>query len=53
MFERILPGEKGYVAMQTNFGKLNIELFCDKVILGTNLWKAIIDVVHAGTENML
>ena len=31
MFERILPGEKGYVAMQTNFGKLNIELFCDKV----------------------
>ena len=31
MFERILPGEKGYVAVQTNFGKLNIELFCDKV----------------------
>lgn len=31
MFERILPGEKGYVAMKTNLGTLNIELFCDKV----------------------
>lgn len=31
MFERILPGEKGYVAIKTNFGTLNLELFCDKV----------------------
>jgi len=30
MFERILPGEKAYVAMKTNLGTLNIELFCDK-----------------------
>lgn len=31
MFERILPGEKAYVAMKTNLGTLNLELFCDKV----------------------
>ena len=30
MFERILPGEKGYVAMKTNLGVLNLELYCDK-----------------------
>lgn len=31
MFERILPGEKGYVAVNTNMGSLRVELFCDKV----------------------
>lgn len=30
MFERILPGEKAYVALKTNLGTLNLELFCDK-----------------------
>ena len=30
MFERILAGEKGYVAIKTNLGTINVELFCDK-----------------------
>lgn len=40
MFERILPGEKAYVAMKTNYGTLNLELFCDKVSNEVKLWQS-------------
>jgi peptidyl-prolyl cis-trans isomerase-like protein 2 len=56
MFDRILPGEKAYVAMKTNFGTLNLELFCDKV--GHFLVLKQVDIKEltnplSGTENML
>jgi len=54
MFERILAGEKGYVAIQTNFGKLNVELFCDRVCFKAPQMSLVSNTVsYTGAEDML